>query len=36
MKEKSEKMGESVKQRNKRLFDPVVWEETRECVSEEN
>lgn len=33
---KPEKMGESVRQMNKRLFDPVVQEETRECVSEEN
>lgn len=30
MKEKTENMGESVKQKNERLFDPVVQEETRD------
>lgn len=33
---KAEKTGESVRQSNNGIFDPVVWEETRECVCEEN
>lgn len=33
---KVEKVGESVRRSNKGIFDPVVWEATRERVSEEN
>lgn len=32
----AEKMEEPERWSNKGIFDPVVWEETRECRSEEN